>query len=289
MQLQPELNGRQLTVDVALKEPTIIAAQIGALTDAQLVLGHLFRPFGQPVVGGSLIYHVLSASDQYVATDLEKRAPGAEYKVVEGVLPEPKKADVEDWGGKIVVPNEWRLRNRIQSLSQEIMQLSNKLARKFDERAIEALEAANPDSIAAALPWNQLVTVGDPATLTGSQLLPTASFAEAQELADRDEMGVQLDKLLVGAGGKSALRTAYGRDLAAVLESAELEMVANPRIDDHVAYVVQSGQVGTVAFEVPLTVDVYEDKATKSTIIQVYAVPAFAVDRPYAAKKLTAI
>lgn len=69
------------------------------------------------------------------------------------------------------------------------------------------------------------------------------------------KMCVVLDKLIVSPGGARALRTAYGRDLAAVLESAGLQMVSNPRIADPVAYVVQSGMVGTIGFVAPLTVE----------------------------------
>jgi len=154
---------------------------------------------------------------------------------------------------------------------------------------VEVVEAANPETIAVPTAWDDLVTVGDPTTLTGSQALPTASFAAAQELADLDEMGVVLDKLIVSPGGARALRTAYGPDLAAVLESAGLEMVSNRGSPTPTGYVVQSGMVGTVGFEAPLRVDVWEDKATRSWIVQAFAVPALAVDRPYAAKKLTAL
>lgn len=286
--LLPELNGRQLTVDYALKQPTIIRDQIAKLADSQLLLGHLFRGYGAPVQAGALAYSVLSSADLYT-TDIEKRAPGAEYKVVEGVEPEPQLAYVEDWGGKVVIPVERVTRNDVNYLDQQTTQLANTIARKIDTRAVATLEAANPDSIGVATPWDELVTVGDPTTLTGSQLLPTASFADAQEMADRDELGVVLDKLIVSPGGARALRTAYGRDLAAVLESAGLEMVSNPRIADPTAYVVQSGMVGTIGFEAPLTVDVWEDKSTRSWIVQAFAVPAFAVDRPYAVKKLSGI
>jgi hypothetical protein len=233
--LMPDLTGRTLSVDVALKQPTIIRDRIAELTDVQLLLGHLFRPFGQPVQGGAIVYSVLSSSDLYT-TDIEKRAPGAEYRVVEGVAPTPQKADVEDYGGKLIIPNERVIRNDVQYLAQETVQLSNRLARKFDELAIAAIEDATPlDTLAVSTTWDELVTVGDPATLTSTQELPTASFARGQELADLDEMGVVLDKLIVGPSGARALRTAYGRDLAAVLESAGLSMISNPRGADGVA------------------------------------------------------
>ena len=41
--------------------------------------------------------------------------------------------------------------------------------------------------------------------------------------------------------------------------------------------------------QTPLTVEVYDDRSTRSMWVQAYAVPAFAVDRPYAAKKITGL
>jgi hypothetical protein len=282
------LNGRQLTVDVPLRTPSIITAQIAKLADSQLLLPHLFRSYGALIQGGALLYSVLASSDFYTS-DIEKRTPGAEYKIVEGVEAEPRIAPVEDWGGKFVVLQEVITRNQINYLDQQTTQLANTIARKLDSRAVAKLDAANPATIAVPTSWDDLVTVGDPTTLTSSQALPTASFADAQELADLDEMGVVLDKLIVSPGGARALKTAYGANLAAVLESAGLTMVSNPRVAANVAYIVQSGMVGTVGFEYGLTVDVWEDKHTRSWIVQAFAVPAFAVDRPFAAKKLLAI
>jgi hypothetical protein len=74
-----------------------------------------------------------------------------------------------------------------------------------------------------------------------------------------------------------------------MVESVGLTMYSNPRIPAGTAYVCQGGMVGTVGFEAPLTVDVYDERPTRSVWVQAYAVPAFAVDRPYAAKKLAGV
>ncbi len=66
-------------------------------------------------------------------------------------------------------------------------------------------------------------------------------------------------------------------------------MVSNPRLPAGTAYLVQAGQVGVVGFEVPLTVEVIDARKTRSKWIQAYVVPAMAVDRPHAAKKLTGL
>lgn len=87
------------------------------------------------------------------------------------------------------------------------------------------------------------------------------------------------------------LRTAYAENLDDMLASAGFTggMFSNPRVPAGTAFVAQAGMVGTVGFELPLTVDTWEDKATRSWWVQAYAVPAFAVDRPFAAKKIVGL
>lgn len=286
--LIPELTGRRLTVDAALKQPSVIRDQIAKLADDQILLPKVFRPFGAQVQGGGLLYSVIAASD-FFTSDVERRSPGSEYRVVEGVEPEPKLAIVEDWGGKFQVEDERRTRNDISYIDQQATQLANTIARKLDTRAVAALEAADIATVAVSNPWDSLTFVGPDANLTPGPDRPTSHFAQAQELADLEELGVVHDTLLVHPSQARALREAYAENLGAMLESVGLKMFSNPRIPAGVAYVAQGGKVGTVGFEAPLTVDVYDDRSTRSTWVQAYAVPAFAVDRPYAAKRITGL
>lgn len=284
--LIPELTGRRLTVDAALKQPNIIRDQIAKLADSTLLLPKVFRPFGAQVQAGGLLYSVIAASD-FFTSDVEKRAPGAEYRLVEGVQPTPQLALVEDWGGKFAVTDEMRTRNDISYLDQQTTQLANTIARKLDTRAVAALAAAPIGSVVVTGTWDSLQFLGPDAGLTASVDRPTAHFAQAQELADLEELGVQHDSLLVHPNQARALREAYAENLTAMLASVGLTMHSNPRLPAGTAYVCQGGQVGTVGFEHVLTVDVWPDPATRSTWVQAFAVPAFAIDKPYCAKKIT--
>ncbi|MDA4110188.1 major capsid protein [Mycolicibacterium holsaticum] len=288
--LIPALSGRQLTVDVALRQPTIIRDRIARLADAQILLPKFFRTHGAKVEGGGLLYSVVQASD-FFTTDVEKRSPGAEYKVVEGVEPEPRLAVVEDWGGRFQVTDEQLSRNEVNYLDQQTTQLANTIARKLDTRAVAALAAANIATFTPAAGWDALTFVGPLDALTPSGDRPTAHFAEAQEMADLEELGVTHDTLLVHPEQARQLRTAYAEDLDDMLASAGYTegMFANPRIPAGTAFVAQGGMVGTVGFEAALTVEVYDDRSTRSKWVQAYAVPAFAVDRPFAAKKITGL
>jgi hypothetical protein len=287
--LLPSLNGRQLSVDVALNQPTIIRNRISKLADDQILLDKLFHGWGARVEGGGILYSVVQASDFYTA-DVEKRAPGGEYKVVEGVDPDPKLAVVADWGGKFQVTDEQRVRNAVSYLDQQTTQLANTLARKLDVAAIAAIEAAlDSSNVITGHSWDSLVFVGPLTAITPSANRPTADFSAAQLASDLQELGVHHDLLIVHPNHAAALRTAYAEDLDDMLKSAGLELFANPRMTPGVAYVCERGQVGTVGFEFPLDVFSWPEPSTRSTWIQGFVVPAFAVDRPFALKKLVSI
>lgn len=287
--LIPELSGRRLTVDAALSKPTIIRNQIAKLADDQILLPKFFHNLGGKVEGGGLLYSVIQASD-FFTTDIEKRSPGNEYKVVEGVDPEPKLAKVEDWGGKFQITDEQVGRNDVNYLDQQTTQLANTIARKLDVAAMAAVNAViTGTNVVTGHDWGDVVTVGPETSLTPSAELPTADLSSAQLAADLQELGVTHDLLIVHPNEAHALRVAYGDKLDDVLKSAGVALFANPRVTAGVGWAVKSGEVGTVGFEATLTVDTWDDRSTRSRWVQAYAVPAFAVDRPYAAKKITGL
>lgn len=287
--LLPELSGRNLTVDIALKNPTILRSRIAQIADSQLLAPQFYHPLGAPVQGGAILYNVLKASDQY-ATDVEKRSPGAEYKVVEGVDPETQMATVNDWGGKFPMTVEQIKRNVVSYMDQQTTQLGNTLAKKLDVAAMAAIEAAiDSANTVTGHSWESLVFVGTLSSITASNDRPTADFSAAQLKSDLQELGVTHNLLVVHPNQAHKLRTAYGDQLQAMLESAGLSMFVNPRVPTGVAYVLERGRVGTVGFEEPLTVQVWEDKERRQWWVQAYAVPAFAVERPYALKKITGL
>lgn len=287
--LLPELSGRNLTVDVALKQPSILRTRIAELADSQLLAPQFFHPLGGPVQGGGILYNVLKASDLYT-TDVEKRAPGAEYRVVEGVDPETYLATVADWGGKFAVTAEQIKRNVVSYLDQQTTQLANTITRKLDAAAMAAIEAAiDSANTVTGHSWESLVFVGALASITASNDRPTADFSAAQLASDLQELGVTHNLLVLHPNQAHRLRTAYGDQLQAMLDSAGLTLFVNPRVTAGAGYVLEKSGVGTIGFEEPLTVKAWEDNATRSYWVQAFAVPAFAVERPYAMKKITGL
>lgn len=168
------------------------------------------------------------------------------------------------------------------------MQLANVIARKLDIAAMSAVAAASIEAVTGH-DWSDLVLVGPETQLTPSGSRPTADLSAAQLAADLEELGVTHDLLVVHPNEAHSLRVAYGDGLDAMLKSAGVSLFANPRVTAGTAWAVQAGAVGTVGFEAPLTVDKWDDRSTRSTWVQTYCVPGFAIDRPYAAKKITGL
>ena len=289
--LVPELNGRVLSVDAALRTPSIIQAQIARLADEVLLLPKFLRQLGAPVTGGGILFHTVQASDFY-ASDVEMRTPGAEYRVVEGIDPTPSVAAVEDWGGKFFVADEVITRNTVNYLDQQTTQLANTIARKLDTRLMAKVEAAGIATLTPASGWDDLVFVGPAEGITPSAARPFAHTAETQEMADLEELGVRHDLLVVAPEQARQLRVSYGPDLDAALESAGFTngIFASPRVPIGVAYTIQQGMVGTIGWEsAGLVTEVIDDRHKRGKWVQAYAVPAIAIDRPYAAKKINGL
>ncbi|WP_326602362.1 major capsid protein [Rhodococcus sp. PD04] len=284
--LLPQLTGRALTVDAALSQPTIIRDRIARLADSQMVMSRFFSSLGKQVEGGGILYSVAKSSDLY-ATGVERRSPGAEYPVVEGVDREPKLAVVEDFGGKFQIFDEQTKRNDVSYLDGQVNQLANTVTAKVDAAAMAAVAAADIDSIVATAAWDETVLDGSAPTAPAER--PTGTLAQVLEVFETDAMGIVPDTLLVAPQEARVLRTLYGRDLGAVLDSFGLTLVSNARLEAGAAYVLRVGEVGTVGFEEPLRTEVYDDRSTRSKWVQTFCVPAFAVEKPYAAKKLTAL
>lgn len=287
--LIPELTGGRLSVADVMARPTIIRDRIAKLAENQILLPHLFRPYGARVEGGAMLYTMVKNSDFFTADPLEPRSPGAEYAILRGQDPESRLALVNDFGGRVQVLDEVILRGDIDAIEAATLQLTNRIVRALDVRAVAAIEAAAPQSIAVALPWDEVLTVGPADLITSSARRPSASWAAGAELMELAELGNVADTLLVHPTQRTALVTAYAENLPDVLEAAGLKLVSNPRITEGTAYLVQAKAAGTVGFEVPLTVEPVPDRGTRSTYLQAFCVPAFAVTNPGAVVKLTAL
>ncbi|WP_030515516.1 major capsid protein [Nocardia sp. NRRL WC-3656] len=292
--LSPQINGRNLTVDYVLKTPNYITNRIAALAADQLVIDKFLAPSAQAVTGGAILFTPATAAEMYTSRDLEQRGPGDEYAIVNGDRPNPQLAPVEDWGGKFFVTDENRIRNNISDIDDSTTQLTNTIVRKINKRTIDAVESAiaklGGSGVVPGHDWSNVITVGDPTTLTPNAARPAADWANAQLVANMEELGYKFDTLVLNPQEENSLRIAYGENLAAVLESAGITTVfATPRVTAGTGYVTQFGMAGVIGFELTLRTEAWRDEAKRGTWVQAYAVPAIAITRPSAVKKLTGL
>lgn len=289
--LAPTLTGSQLTVDLALRQPNRVRERIARLADEQIVLDKLFHMLGGQVTAGAFLFNVMKRTDYYLKNDVEQVGPGDEFPTVQGVDPDTKIAYVEKWGGTFSIPDEKVRRNDTAYFDNQTTQLANTIARKLDTQALKFLEAtlAPGENTLPSNTWADLVTVGDPATLTPSAELPSADLSAVHMANSMQELGVKADLLLLHPVQAHDLRVAYGDKLDAMLKSAGMSMFENARITQGTGYAVQRGQVGIIGFEMPLTVETWRKPENQTSHVLAYAMPAFGIDRPYACKKLTGL
>ncbi|WP_020110296.1 major capsid protein [Rhodococcus sp. 114MFTsu3.1] len=287
--LTPVLNNRTISIDAMLNHPTLLRDRIASQADKGLIAPVFFTVAGARLEGGGAIYSTAKAADLYTTDRAEQRAPGGEYKVLDGAPIEPKLAKPQDWGGKVQILEEEVLRNNASAVDLKVDQLANEVAQQVDEAALEALEEAlgAENTITAGAFWAD--TILDGATPTPPSERPTADWSAGQLASDLQRLGVRHNALIVPPSAAHNLRMIYQDRLEQVLKSAGLELITSVRIDVNSAYLLEKGAAGQIVFEVPLTTKVIEEPGTRSKWIQTYCVPAFAVDRPFAVKQITGI
>lgn len=291
--LVPSISNGQYTMSALLANPTRLNRLIARLTADQLILESFYRPAATAVAGGGLLFDVMLKGGLYAARDVEQRAPGAEYPIAVTDLPTDLATPL-DFGAKLEFRDEDLDRMDPTVSASKITQLANTLARKIDTLAIAAIDAAHVKHGIEPIEgsdWNSVVTTGPEASLTPNTERPAADIARAALAVAEDELGVAApNTLVVNPAQLTSVRICYGPETAAVMESVGIATVkASMQCPPGVAYVVSAGQAGVVGFERPLTTEVIPERTRRSTYVQVYAVPAFAVPVPGAVRKITGL
>lgn len=286
--LIPSIDGPNVTVAAVMAQPTWLRAKIADLTEGNELLSTFFSPAGATVTGGGILHPRLTGADRYTADDVVERGPGDEYQRVRAIDPDYRLALVKDYGATVEITDEEIDRGDISALNNKVSQLSNTLTRKLNVKALEAIDDAQPDEIPASAAWTSFITVGPADQITPHVLRPLSDLLRARNAFVEDRLGFLPDTLLLSSDDALALSIGYAEDLSNVLTAAGLTMVTNPYVPAGRAYVVQKGKPGIVGYERPLTVDIIDQREKRQKLIQVYAVPAFAVDRPQATKVVTA-
>ncbi|MFI8773745.1 major capsid protein [Gordonia sp. NPDC062954] len=285
--LTPQLTDQRVSVATIMSQPTWIRVKIGELAENNELLSVFYTPLGTPVQGGGILHPRLSGAERYTADDVVERSAGNEYQRVRAVDPEYRLALVRDYGASVEITDEEIDRGDISALNNKILQLTNTLVRKLNVKALAAIDDASPDTMPASEAWDTLVTVGPPEQLTPNAQRPLADMIRTKRLFSDDRLGFVPDTLLVSATDAENLAVGYGEELDKVMTAAGLTLMTNPYVAEGRNYVLQKGKPGIVGYERQLTVDIIDERKYRHKLIQVYAVPSYAVDRPQAVKVIT--
>ena len=285
----PVVSGSTITVEMMLNQPTRITRYLSDISLRNYISPIFFSTPGG-VSGGAVIYDELTLNDLFPTRDVQQVEPGAEFPIVTSENPTPKTAAVEKHGGKFFVTDEAKDRNDQGVIQREGRKLMNAMIRRQDARAIATIDAAiaaNGSQTVTGLNWNSVVTGGS--SQSNASAWPAADFAKVQLLADTQELGVELDHWIVNPAQLAQFRLVYGNDFQAVLDSYGISMTGSNRVAAGTAYVAESGQVGEVRLEKPLSTETWRENKTQRTWVQSDLRLVQFVTNPFSVVKVTGL
>ena len=287
----PIVSGTNVSVDLMLQQPTRISRYLSDLTLRGFWADQVFSP-GGGVSGGAILYTQLTQNELFVSAsrDVMNVEPGAEFPVVTFDRPVPLVKPIEKFGGKFFVTDEARDRNDPLMLQQGAQRLANTMNRRIHTNAVNELDAqitalGGSAQTATANNWGSVVTGGS--SQTNATGWPAADFAKVQLLADQKELGVVFDTWILNPADASDFDIVYGEQAASVRANHGIRFVTTNRVAVGTAYVIESGQVGEMRLEKPLSTETWREQAHQVTWVQTDVRPVFIITNPYGIAKVT--
>lgn len=298
----PTINGRDITVDFLLKNPTVIASRVANFALQRLISGYIFRTVGN-VQGGAVIYNRIDSNQVYLSRGPRTVAEGAEFPLVEAQEPAPLIITTSKLGGQWQITDEARRRNSQDAMEQVQTKMVNNFVRNQDLLCMAAL--ANDPVISAA--------VGADGRQGGTQAAvaqwsdntngnPIKDIATAVANINNRELEYTVDTVLVNPVDATNLlirpdiRMALPRESSdnPILSGAlngfmDLSWIQSNRVPQGTAYFLQRQIIGAVAEEVPYRVETERLMNRQVTAMYASRTTGVFIDNPYAVIKLTGI
>lgn len=289
----PTISGNNISVDLMLNEPTRITRFLSDLSLRGFWADQVFTP-GGGVSGGAILYTQLTTNDLFVSTsrDVQNVEPGTEFPLVTFERPVPLVKPVEKFGGKFFVTDESRDRDDPLMLQQGAQRLANTINRRIHTNAVNEIDAqitalGGSAQTATANDWSAVVTGGS--SQTNATGWPAADFAKVQLLADQKELGVVFDTWILNPVNANEFRITYGNEWQSVLNDHGIKFVVTNRVTVGTAYAFESGQVGQLRLEKPLSTETWREQGTQRTWVQSDIRPVFVITNPYGIAKVTGL
>lgn len=264
----PSITTDTLSISVYLDNPTRIRRVVEDLTLNRFIADRLLTQ-GPRATGGAVIYDQVTAGDFFLARDVEKIAPGAEYPILTDTAPTPLTAAVDKWGGQVFITDEQRDRNAIDVFVRETRKLANTIVRKVDTVALAALAAA-PVNPVSGTDWT---------AATGAAMI--ANLIDAAAAINDPDMGyvadlvilnpVQFNELLKNKDFRDAMTNGVEGSIlrdGIIGQFLGMDFARSNRVTAGTGYIAAGGMVGGISDEQPLTTEVYRMPGSDRTYIK---------------------
>jgi hypothetical protein len=291
----PALAGTNITVDVALQNPTRITRDIARLAEQRFFANRVFSDAGG-IQGGAVLFELppTTATDLFAERGFQEVAPGQEFPILTFLRGVPTIARPRKLGGKFFVTKEQRARNDVRLLTRAMIQAANTIALTLDTMAVSVLNAAitaNGRTLAAGATW--ATDAGVAITAVTGLNTPTSDLLTARKTVELEMRGQNLNSALIHPNSELALgqiATRQGITIDQIFATAGItNWYSSPRVTAGTAILYEAGQVGGWANEFPLAQDAWYENATERNWYQWSVSPAMFVDNPYALLQLTGI
>lgn len=288
------VSGTQITVDVALNQPTRITRDIARLAEKQFFASKVFS--GLPgVSGGTVLYELppTTATDLFAERGFQEVTPGAEHPILTFLRGVPMATRGRKIGGKFYVTREQRLRNDQRLLQRAMTQAANTLSLQLDALGMAILQAAITANSRTLAGQSWATAAGTTMTTRSGTNVPAADIINAQQTVDDEERAHNLDSIIVNPAQYSSLAKlalATGQSVEQMLASVGItNVIKSRRQTAGTALLFEAGAVGFWANEAPLRGKSWEEEDPEQTWYLWNIIPAVAVDDPFAMLQLTGL
>lgn len=289
----PTINGREITIDMLLKNPQYIESRVANLALENFIAPYIFAQ-GPALTTGVVKYDTVLKNDLYLTRGLRTIAEKAEYPIVDAAEPAPSVAIAGKFGGQYEISYEAQRRNAIDVMDRVQVKMANDQVQKVDADAMDLFAADDnvPEFDAAGNGWGDAVN--------GNIFL---DIARASSTIRNQRLGYRGNLVLINPAenisimSSEAIRAALPRENPATnpVLSAQinglfgLEWIESEHVPMGTAYLLQRGAIGTIADEVPWNVRVIDEPKRDVTIMLGGRTTVQFITDPLAAVRITGV
>lgn len=291
----PTVSGTQITLDVALNNPTVIIREIAQLAQQKFFASKVFSDAGG-VEGGAVLFELPPsvATDLFAERGFQEVAPGEEAPELTFLRGVPTIAKPRKIMGKFKVTKEQRKRNQVRILQRAMVQSANTIALTLDAMAVTVLNAAISANSRTLAGQSWATAAGTTMTTRSGTNVATSDLLSARKAVELEQRGVNLDSALIHPNQELSLAqaaSAQGVTIDQIFATAGISnWFSSPRVTAGTAILYEQGQVGGWANEFPLALNQWVDPETDNTAWNQWSVsPAMFVDNQYALLELTGV